>query len=105
MSANHFKVGFAPTTEPLDKRNRTDNIQNQNLSVENLRKDKGARRYQMLRSKILQSIILFNILFFVGLLVISWFVKLTPPIMIVFALITGTVFGLGYINDHKEDKQ
>jgi len=58
----------------------------------------------MIPWKIIQSIILLNIAFFAGLLVISWFVKLTPPIMLIFALITGTVFGLGYELNHRKNK-
>ena len=53
----------------------------------------------------IRAFLVFNIFFFVGLLVISWLIKFTLPIMLIYALITGTVFGLGYINDHKEDKQ
>ncbi|MEK7512398.1 MAG: hypothetical protein AAB575_05310 [Patescibacteria group bacterium] len=44
----------------------------------------------------IRAFLVFNIFFFVGLLVISWFIELTLPIMLAFALITGIVFGLGY---------
>jgi hypothetical protein len=52
----------------------------------------------------LRQFIIFNLFFFAGLLVISWFVKLTLPIEIAYALITGAVFGWWYPLARKKNK-